>query len=400
MSSTSTRMSSTTSTTQCRRQLAKLGLSVSLFFWLFVSFVSAGAAIISINYAKKPYKFKLADFSALVQKSSFILNIYPLVWSWKKYNVKPSWPTKFEFVTYTFLGIVGAFETYLKAKAQILLPGSTYLILFESDLIWNVLLSVTFLRRCYHPLQFLSPVLIFGASIMVSFSSENTGGTDLTGMGQFGGVALALGATFLTAFGAILSDKILKIMMRNEVLERHKQSLISDINEADINQPEMQEELIERNMSKIWYQNKEQIKNFEFTFWSSFLAFLWLIVWTFVDPDQEYKDWPKEFNRNFNEGFAIACLMTLLAVSRLFVRLSMTHILMVLSAFFFSVWKPVRRIGTEFISIALFDEVLDVYKGISMLMDILGFSLFVWGAYLLKEQKKREKERNTTELVE
>jgi len=363
-------------------RLSALGVSVTLLFWLLVSFLSSSAALIAINYAKRTYKFKSADFVSLVQKASFILNLPPLFWAWNKYKIQPAWPKKWEFITYTFLGIVSAFETYLKSKAQIMLPGSTYLILFECDLIWNVLLSVTFLRRCYHPLQFISPCLIFGAGMMVSLSKENTNKHNLTGMGKFGGVILALIATFLTALGAVISDKILKMMMKHDVLEHQKENQAFDADETGLNQStesdDITENLLERNMSKVWYQNKEKVRNIEFTFWSSFAAFLWLIVWTFADPKKEWKKWPYKFHRNLHDDLAIGGLMLLFSFSRLFVRLSMNHILMVVSAFFFSVWKPILQTTVDF----------DMYKLISVAMDVVGFLLFVWGGYLYKQQRK------------
>jgi len=388
--------------TNIRLRIQKLGLSVSLFVWLIISFISASAAVVCVDYAKQKelFDFQAPDFISLVQKASFVLNIPPLLAVWKKYNVPPKWPTRFEWCIYLPIGIVGAVETYLKSLALTLLPGSTYTILFESDLIWNVLLSVTFLRRCYHPLQFLSPCFIAGSVIIVAFSKENNKTHHFTSVGKFGGVFLALGSTFLTASIAIVSDWLLKKMMTNELTRRTEQeNLVSVQSETDA---EKQEQLLERNKSKIWYQNMEQVRNLEFTFWSSLMAFLFLIIWVFVDPAKEYKKWPSKFQRVrdcekyssvTNEAIFII-LMFSLSLSRLFVRLSMNHILMVLSAFFFAVWKPFRRIGTEFTSIALFGDVLDLYKGLAIVFDCMALLLFVLGGYYYKIQKKKERQKN------
>jgi len=387
--------------TNIRLRIQKLGLSVSLFVWLIISFISASAGVVCVKYAEQKdlFDFKAPDFIALVQKASFILNIPPLLAVWKKYNVPPKWPTRFEWCVYIPIGIVGAVEAYLKSLAVTLLPGSTYTILFESDLIWNVLLSVTLLRRCYHPLQFLSPCFIVGSVFIVSFSEENKK-HHFTGMGKFGGVFLALGSTFLTASIAIASDWILKKMMTKELKRRTEQeNLVSVQSETDA---EKQEQLLERNKSKIWYQNMEQVRNLEFTFWSSLMAFLFLIIWVFVDPAKEYKDWPSKFQKvrdseKYSSGTNVAIfiiIMCSLSLSRLFVRLSMNHILMVLSAFFFAVWKPFRRIGTEFTSIALFGDVLDLYKGLAIVFDCISLFLFVLGGYYYRIQKKKELQKN------
>lgn len=379
-------------------RLAKLGLSVSVFVWLFISFISASAAVICVKYAGKLWSFKAPDFIALVQKSSFILNIPPLFYVWRRDNISPSMPSSFEWMVYLLIGIVGAGETYIKSLALTLLPGSTYVILFESDLIWNVILSVVFLRRCYHPLQFISTLCIAGSVFVVTFSGKQTAGAkDPTGMGQFGGILLAAVGTFLTSLGAIMSDKLLKMMVTKDVKVRkdreHTAGLIAET--GDIQTGEM----MERSKSKVWYQNMEEVRNLEFTFWSSFLTFVFLIVWTLVDPNQEYKSWPSYFDKvrsSATSPYSAQLNMTIfiitmlsLAFARLFVRLSMNHLLMVFSAFFFSVWKPFRRIGTTFISIWMFGDSWDIYKGLAILLDTLGLLCFAVGGYLYRIQKKK-----------
>lgn len=388
-----------------KEKLAKLGVSVTLIIWLVVSFVSASASVVCVDYAKNLFKFKAPDFISLVQKASWVINIPPLFSVWKKYNVSPSWPSSSEFVLYTFLGIVGAFETYLKSKALILLPGSTYVIMFESDLVWNVLMSVLFLKRCYHPLQFVSPCLIVASTFIVAFSKDHDD-SGKTGLGKFGGVLLALGATFLTATGQIFSDKFLKIMMKRVVNERAEEETMSGVVGEREKETSVTDELLNESRSKSWYPEMEQVKNVEFTLWSSAFTFFFLIIWTFVDPKKEYKTWPDKLHTmKYSTGhswgdshdmnvFIFVLLMVSLSFSRLFVRLSMNHILMVLSAFFFAVWKPFRRIGTTFISIILFHDTLDQYKGISIALDFLALISFGYGGYLYKLKKEKEKAEN------
>lgn len=387
-----------------RVKLAKLGLSVTVFFWLLISFLAASASIVCVDYAKHLFKFKAPDFIALVQQTGWILLIPPLVGAWKKYNIQPTMPTREEWMVYLIFGIVNAFGTYLKSLALTLLPGSTYTILFESDLIWNVLLSVTFLRRCYHPLQFLSPAIIFGSTIVVSYSTNVQTADKYTGLGKFGGVGLALLSTFLTGSVAVLSDWLLKRMMERELKHRSEQeSLVGIISETDA---DYTEQLLERNMSKIWYQNLEEVRNLEFSFWTSLSSFIFLIFWTLADPSNEYQQWPTFFATMRNSPghvrswniFVFSILIVLLAFARTLVTVSMNHILMVLSAFFFAVWKPFRRIGTIFLSIALFDDKFGVYTAISICMDTLALFLFTYGGYLYRKKMERERLKNTVDL--
>jgi len=370
-----------------RVKLAKVGLSVSVLGWIFVSLISASASVVCINYAKELWKFKAPDFIALVSTASCFLNLPVLILVWRKYDIRPSLPTKYQWGVYILYGVINAAANYIKAVALTLLPGSTYTIMFESDLIWNVVLSVTFLKRCYHPLQFLSPLLILGGTMIVSLSENSSEANKYTGLGKFGGVILALVGTLCTSFVAVLSDKVLKMMAKQN--EGPVQG-ISD-NLVNVNST-TEEQLPDRHKSKVWYQNMKEVRNVEFSFWSQLLTFLFLIVWTLLDPKKEYQEWGSYISKvretsdhspDWNIA-VFAMLMFFLATSRLFVTFSMNNILMILSAFFFSVWKPVRRIGTIFLSIWLFGDTFDVYTGIGIIMDVLALTCFAVGGYKYK----------------
>jgi len=301
--------------------------------------VTSTAAVVIVKFMNYNGDFVYPVFSALLTRSSWVLNLLLLLYAW--WSVRKIHLPDFSLIkAYAFLGAITTLSDLFNSWGMNYLSGSTYALLNSSDVIFNIILGRIFLKKQFIWLHYLSVFFVL-ASVCV------TGIPDLKNAQLFGVISTILGGVML-AIEAVCSDKLLKDKGRKDKF----------------------------------------LQLAEHSFFVSVYGFVGLGIPVLATG--EYKQWTAalyNIERIHWVGlFVFSCLA--ITVSRFFVTTTKYYIIEKRSAFTFSLLKPMRRVCTIIFAVIAFSEPFNWMIGVGMVLAVVGFTCHVYAGYRIAKQQQ------------
>ena len=130
----------------------------------------------------------------------------------KNDNKEPTRKLSLEQVrNYSIIGLNVGIVTVFKIYAINALPGSMYVVIANSELVFTSIFSVGYLKLKLNRYQMLSVVLALSAMLCVAFDTESGGfkSKNKNGAATVHGIAFALLSRMLSSFNSVLAQKLL-----------------------------------------------------------------------------------------------------------------------------------------------------------------------------------------------
>ena len=315
-----------------------------LLLFLCVMYCFASASEVLLVKGLNHYDVEMAVLTAM------LLNGYwpvQLVMYAALRNKHPTRPLTFRVVKgHIIIGAVAALVSLLRCIGLVGMPGSVYVVISCSDVIFNTMLSKLFLKKKFVSLHYVAVALTMLAIAMLGRHSVASN-TEPPEPIPFWPVCSALGSALLSAVNSVLSEFVM-------AKDASMHPLVSVA---------------------------------EVSFFNSFVPFALLpIAMLLLDEQKLYADkW-----QMISASAVTVAVLTIalgLAISKMIDRLCKFYIIALSGAFFFALLDTFRRMATGLLAVWLFKEAFTFEKLLALFLTALGIFSYSVGSHMQKKAK-------------
>jgi drug/metabolite transporter (DMT)-like permease len=194
--------------------IEKNEISLELLWNCLVYTIAAASEYWLLNWLKYSFDIKLAIFCAMLQNASWPIQAIVYYFERKTFekNNGPREITPFMYRSYFILGALNAVITLTRTIGLTSLPPTIYVIIANTEIVFEAFMTVVVLRRKISAYQIVSVVLVI-AGVMIALydpkSNKYGSNEDVSHSTLVVGVIVSLASRFCSSLNTVLADRFL-----------------------------------------------------------------------------------------------------------------------------------------------------------------------------------------------